>query len=69
MQVKDYLNDLLGKIEACPYIESQNIACEEYPPDAVYINGQVIFTNWFKTDLQRVYSIWNWKGKDIEICL
>ncbi len=45
MQVKDYLNDLLGKIEACPYIESQNIACEEYPPDAVYINGQVIFTN------------------------
>lgn len=45
MQVKNYLNDLLVKIEACPYVESQNIACEECPPDAAYIKGQIVFIN------------------------
>ena len=42
MQIKDYLNDILAKISANPYVESQNISFYERPPDAAYISGSVI---------------------------
>ncbi len=39
MQIKDYLNDILAKISANPYVESQNISFSERPPDAAYLTG------------------------------
>ena len=42
MQIKDYLNDILAKISANPYVEYQNISFYERPPDAGYISGSVI---------------------------
>lgn len=45
MQIKDYLNNILDKIDNCPYLESQNFSFEEYPPNALYIKGQIIFIN------------------------
>src|SRR3990172_2363361 len=43
MLIKDYLNDLLVKTAADPYIESQQISFEERPPDAAYISGSITF--------------------------
>jgi hypothetical protein len=42
MQIKDYLNDILAKISANPYVEAQNVSFYERPPDAAYISGSVI---------------------------
>jgi hypothetical protein len=43
MQLKEYLNDLLDAISACPYVESHSLAFEERPPTATYISGSVTF--------------------------
>lgn len=43
MQIKDYLGEILSKIAANPYVESQNISFEERPPDTAYITGIITF--------------------------
>jgi hypothetical protein len=43
MQIKDYLDEILGKVAANPYVESQNISFEERPPDTAYITGVITF--------------------------
>jgi hypothetical protein len=43
MRIKDYLDEVLSKIAANPYVESRNISFEERPPDAVYITGLITF--------------------------
>lgn len=43
MQIKDYLNDILSRISANPYVESQSISCQERPPDAAYVSGLATF--------------------------
>lgn len=43
MRIKDYLDEILSKIDKNPYVKSQNISFEERPPDAVYIKGLIDF--------------------------
>lgn len=43
MQIKEYVGDILSSISANPYVESQNISCQERPPDAAYLSGIVAF--------------------------
>lgn len=45
MQIKDYLNEILDVLSANPFIESQNLAFEERPPNAAFITGTIVFTN------------------------
>ena len=45
MQIKDYLDEILDVLSANPFIESQNLAFEERPPNAAFITGTIIFTN------------------------
>jgi len=45
MQIKDYLNEILDILSTNPFIESQNLAFEERPPNAAFIAGTIIFTN------------------------
>ena len=45
MQIKDYLGEILSKVAANPYVESQNISFEERPPDTAYITGIITFIN------------------------
>ncbi len=45
MQIKDYLSEILDVLSANPFIESQNLAFEERPPNAAFITGTIVFTN------------------------
>ena len=43
MPIKEYVGHILSSIAANPYVESQNISCQERPPDAAYVSGLVTF--------------------------
>lgn len=43
MQIKAYLDEILNKTAANPFLESQSISFEERPPDAAYITGIITF--------------------------
>ena len=52
MQIRDYLSEILGKIAANPYVESQNISFEERPPDTAYVTGVITFTDGSKLHIK-----------------
>ncbi len=45
MQVRDYVSSILDVIASCPFVESQNLAFEERPPDAAFLFGAIIFSD------------------------
>ena len=45
MQIRDYLSEILSRIAANPYVESQNISLEERPPDTAYVTGVITFAD------------------------